>query len=83
MHWDPTLFNVANVGTLGLNCSLDLSAPSILLPRFRVPSTPSTLLSIYIWIVSCGKDENKQREAGIDPFSFKKNLDGYSIKMAI
>ena len=24
------------------------------------------LLSIYIWTVSCEKDENKQKEAGID-----------------
>ena len=27
--------------------------------RIRVPSTPYTLLSIYIWIVSCEKDEKK------------------------
>ena len=33
-------------------------------PQVWVPSTPSTLLSIY-WIVLCGKDENKQKEAGI------------------
>ena len=26
-----------------------------------VPSKPSMLLSIYVWIVSCGKDENKKR----------------------
>ena len=25
-------------------------------------------LSIYIWIVSCGKGENKQKEVGIGPF---------------
>ena len=48
--------------------SEDSSAPSILLPQVRVPSTPSTLLSIYIWIESCGKDKNKQKEAGIGPF---------------
>ena len=28
----------------------------------RVPSTPTMLLSIYIWILSCGKDENKQKK---------------------
>ena len=28
-------------------------------PLVRVPSTPSTLLSIYIRIVSCGKDEKQ------------------------
>ena len=52
--------------------SVDLSAPSILPPRVRVPSTQSNLLSIYIWIVSCGKDENKQKEAGIGPFLKKR-----------
>ena len=45
--------------------SVDLSAPSILLPWVRVPITPSTLLSIYILIVSYEKDENKQKEAVI------------------
>ena len=52
------------------HCSVDLSVPSILPPWVWVPSTPSTLLSIYIWIVSCGKDENKQKEAHF----FKKCL---------
>ena len=47
-------------------------APSIPPPRVRVPSTPSTLSSIY-WIVKCGKGENKQKEAGIGEF-FKKNF---------
>ena len=41
--------------------SVDLSAPSILLPRVRVPSILSMLLSIYIWFLSCKKDENKQK----------------------
>ena len=35
--------------------SEDSSAPSILPPRVWVPSTHFTLLSIYIWIVSCEK----------------------------
>ena len=35
--------------------TVDLSLPSILPPRVWVPSTPSRLLSIYIWIVSCRK----------------------------
>ena len=48
--------------------SVDLSTSSILPPRILVPSTPSMLLSIYIWFVSCRKDENKQKEAGIGPF---------------
>ena len=48
--------------------TVDLSVPSILLPPVRVSSTPSMLLSIYIWIMSCGKNKNKQKEVGIGPF---------------
>ena len=44
--------------------SVDSSVPSILPPWVRVPSTPSMLL----WIVSCGKYQNKQKEAAIGPF---------------
>ena len=52
--------------------------PSILPPWVRVvPSTPSMLLSIYTWFVSCRKDENKQKEAEIGPFF---NMDLKSIK---
>ena len=58
--------------------SVDSSAPSILLPRVRVPSTPSTLFSIYsVQIVNLSfeleseKYEIKQKEAGLGPF-FKK-----------
>ena len=43
---------------------VDSSAPSILTPWVQVPSIPS----IYIQIVSCGKDENKQKEVEIGPF---------------
>ena len=43
--------------------SVDSSMPSILPPRVRVPSTPFTLLSIYIWTVSRWKDDNKPKEA--------------------
>ena len=50
-----------------------------MLPRVRVPSTPSTLFSIYIvqivylsFELECEKNENKQKEAGIGPF-LKKN----------
>ena len=42
-------------------------------PGFESPRKPSMLLLISIIIVSFGKDENKQKEAGIDPF-FKKIL---------
>ena len=52
--------------------SVDSSAPSILLPRVQVPSTPSMLFSIYIiqivylsFELECKKNENKQKEAGI------------------
>ena len=54
---------------------MDSSAPAILLPRVCVPSTPTTLLSIYIvqivylsFELECEKNENKQKEAGIGPF---------------
>ena len=59
---------------------MDSSAPSILPPWVRVPSTPSTLFSIYIvqivylsFELECEKNENKQKEAGIGPF-LKKNV---------
>ena len=62
--------------------SVDSSAPSIMLPRVRVPSTPSTLFSIYIvqivylsFELECEKNKNKQKEAGIGPF-FKKIREG-------
>ena len=57
---------------------VDSSAPSILPPRVRLQSTPSTLFSIYIvqivylsFELECEKNKNKQKEAGIGPF-FKK-----------
>ena len=42
----------------------DPSAPYILRPGVWIPSTPSSLLSIYI-IVWREKDESNQKEAGI------------------
>ena len=63
----------------GVASSLDSSAPSILPPQVRVPSTPSMLYSIYIvqilnlsFELECEKDENKQKEAGICPFFKQK-----------
>ena len=54
--------------------SVDSSAPSILPPQVWVPSTPSTLSSIYIaqivylsFELECEKNQNKQKEAGISP----------------
>ena len=53
-----------------LHSSVDLSAPTILLPQIRVPSTPSTLFSFIVFVqyLSCEKNENKQKEAGFGPF---------------
>ena len=68
----------------GHHSSLDLSGHSILPPRVRVPSTPPILLSIYIWIVSCRKDGNKQKEAG--KCQFKKcstRVDWWLVKTYI
>ena len=48
------------------NLSVDLSAPSILTPRVRVPSTASMLLSIYIdW--SHVEKTKINKKAGIRP----------------
>ena len=51
--------------------SVDSSAPSILLPRVQVPSTPSMLLSIYIDL--CHEEKTKiNKKAGIGPFFKRK-----------
>ena len=57
---------------------MDSSAPSILLPRVQVPSTPSMLFSIYIVQIvylpfefECENNENKQKR-GRDWPIFKK-----------
>ena len=56
--------------------SVDSSAPSILPPRVRVPSTPFTLLLIYIDLCCVEKDKNKQNVAMIGA-SKKYLLDCY------
>ena len=45
---------------------VDLSVPTILPSRVRVPSTPSRLFSFIVFVIylSCEKKENKQKEAG-------------------
>ena len=50
--------------------SVDSSVPTILLPWVRVPNTPTTLLSFIVFVpyLSCVKNENKQKEAGIGPY---------------
>ena len=51
--------------------SVDSSAPSILLPRVQVPSTPSMFLSIYIDL--CHEEKTKiNKKAGIGPFFKRK-----------
>ena len=62
---------------LPLECrhsSVDSSAPTILSPRVRVPSTLSMLLSFivkFVLYLSCEKNENKQKDAGFGPYFLK------------
>ena len=62
-------------GKCGRNSSVVSSAPSILRPRIRIPSTPSMLYPIYIiviWIESnCEKDE---KSPGLAHFLKKKSF---------
>ena len=51
--------------------SVDLSAPTILPPWVRFPSTLSMLLSFivkFVLYLLCENNENKQKEAGFGPF---------------
>ena len=49
---------------------VDWSMPTILPPRIRVPSTPSTLLSFIVkFVLFLKKNEIKQKEAGFGPFN--------------
>ena len=50
--------------------SVDSSAPAILLPQVRVPSTPSMIFSftVIVLYLLCEKSKNKQKEAGFGPF---------------
>ena len=41
-------------------------------PSLRPKHTIYAFINLY-WFVSCGKDENKQKEAGISPFLLKYN----------
>ena len=57
--------------------SVDLSAPSILLPRVRIPSTPSKLFHIIFelyWI-----DENKQKDWPIFLKNISKSRTGHNL----
>ena len=49
----------------------NLSMPTILPPRVRIPNTPSMLLSFivkFVLYLSCERNQNKQKEAGLGPF---------------
>ena len=69
---------LGNIKTLGCHRrSVELSAPTILLPRVQVPSTPFMLLSFIelVLYLLCEKIENKQKEARFGPFkNFYGNL---------
>ena len=56
--------------------SMDLSVPTILLPRVRVQSIPSMLLSIVVFVLylSSEKNENKQKEAGVGPLIYNISI---------
>ena len=47
--------------------SVDLSAPTFLLPRVRVPSTPSILKS-FVFVLYLSTEKNEKRPAGFGPF---------------
>ena len=60
---------------------MDSSAPTILLHRVRVPSTPSTFFSFIVLVIylSCEKNENKQKEAGFGPFIKRSFLNSFTF----
>ena len=68
----PKIFEVKMDFEGCCHSSVDSSAPSILSPHVRVPSTSPTLLWIYILIVSFWKDKKTKR--GRDWPIFKKNV---------
>ena len=53
---------------------MDSSAPSILLPQVQIPSTPTTLSSIYICIVWCRKDDNNPKRGPLKNVVFNSLL---------
>ena len=48
--------------------------PTILRPRVRIPSTPSTLFQFVLLKFYRENNENKQKEAGIGPFLKKRRV---------
>ena len=69
--------NVEWISKLGgcRHSSVDSSAPTILTPWVQIPSTTSMVLSFIVVMIdlSCEKNKNKQKEAGLGPF-LKKNF---------
>ena len=61
-----------------LSSSVVLSAPTILWPRVRIPSTPSMLFSICIEIVMRKRTKINKKRPGLSHF-FKKNLITFNI----
>ena len=53
-----------------IHSSVDSITPTILPPWVRVPSTPSMLLTVIVFVLclSCETNKNKQKEAGFGPF---------------
>ena len=54
--------------------SKDQSIPTVLPSHVRVPSTPCMLFSYIVkfvlyWRLHCETDENRQKEAGVGPYS--------------
>ena len=64
--------------------SVDSSAPTILPPQVRVPSTPSMLFSLIVFVLSlsCEKNKNKLKEAGFGPF-LKKTSNAIKFVLSI
>ena len=60
----------------GRHSSVVSSAPTILRPQVRIPSTPSMLFQFVLLKLYRENDENKQKEAGIGPF-LKTNYDRF------
>ena len=54
---------------------MDSSAPSILPPQVRAPSTPSTLLSIYIDLCHVEKTKINKKRPGLSHFLKERDKD--------
>ena len=70
------IYNVVSMYLLlgGRHISVVSSAPTILRPRVRIPSTPSTLFSICIEIVSRKERKQTKKRPGLARFFLKKSM---------